>query len=113
MEDRLITILQQFGFPVFRQGSMNNEDGYPENFFTFWNNESTDHAHYSNDEYGVTWNFDVNFYSSDPVSTYEYLEKARLALKSDGWIITGRGYDVASDEASHTGRGMNALYLET
>lgn len=112
MEDNLIQILESLGYPVYRQGSMSDEDSYPETFFTFWNNESLDHAHYDNSDYGTSWNFDVNVYSSDPSLTYSVLNEARALLKAAGWIISGKGYDIASDEATHTGRGMNAQYLE-
>lgn len=112
MEDNLIQILESLGYPVFRQGSMSDEDSYPETFFTFWNNESVDHSHYDNSEYGTAWDFDVNVYSDDPTLTYSVLEEARLLLKAAGWIISGKGYDIASDEATHTGRGMNAQYLQ-
>ena len=118
MEDILIGILEGLTtpagtYPVFRQGSLTEEQPYPETFFTFWNNLSEDHAHYDNAEYGTRWEFDVNVYSVDPVQTYDLLDAARAALKSEGWIISGRGYDVPTDEPTHTGRGMSVLYLET
>ena len=112
MEDNLIEILSTFGYPVYKQGSMSADNAYPETFFTFWNNDSEDHSHYDDTNYGIVWDFDVNVYSSDPENTYSVLENARAALKTAGWIIGGKGYDVISDEATHTGRGMNALYLE-
>ena len=40
------------------------------------------------------------------------LESAREALKENGFIIDGLGYDVLSDEETHTGRGMEALYQQ-
>ena len=113
MEDNLIEILSTFGYEVYRQCSMSDDEEYPETFFTFWNNDSPDHAHYDNSEYGTAWDFDVNVYSSDSALTYSVLADARIALKAAGWIIPGKGYDVASDEPTHTGRGINALYLET
>lgn len=113
MEDNLIEILSSFGYEVFRQGSMSDDEEYPETFFTFWNNDSPDHAHYDNSEYGTAWDFDVNVYSTNPAFTYSLLADARIALKAAGWTISGKGYDVASDEPTHTGRGINALYLET
>lgn len=112
MEDNLIEILESFGYPVYRQGSLSDDAKYPDTFFTFWNNDSADHAHYDNSEYGTTWDFDVNVYSNDPDQVYSVLADARISLKAAGWIIPGKGYDVASDEATHIGRGMNALYLE-
>ena len=66
MEDDLIEILSGFGFPVFRQGSLTDTDAYPDSFFTFWNNDSPDQAHYDGNENGTEWDFDVNFYSTDP-----------------------------------------------
>ena len=113
MEDELITILSGLKYPVYRQGSMSDNDKYPDTFFTFWNNGSPDHAHYDNECYGTEWDFDVNVYSNNPQTTYDLLEQARTALKSNGWIIPSRGYDVGSDEPSHTGRGFQALYLQT
>ena len=112
MEDNLIEILSEFGFPVIRQGSLSDDDDYPDNFFTFWNNDSFDHSHYDDNEYGIEWDFDVNFYSIDPNITYSTLSQAIVNLKSLGWIISGQGYDVASDEPTHTGRGVNAKYLQ-
>ncbi|MCI8868156.1 MAG: hypothetical protein HFE61_08500 [Anaerotignum sp.] len=112
MEDLLLSTLGRLGYPVFRQGSFSKKDKYPEHFFTFWNNSSADGAHYDNGAVSCIWDFDVNFYSTDPALAYGALEKARQALKENGFIISGKGYDVGSDEATHTGRGMNALFLE-
>ena len=100
MEDKLIEILETFGYPVVRQGSLGPDEEYPDSFFTFWNNDSPDHAHYDNAEYGTEWDFDVNFYSIDPEKTYQVLADARIKLKQNKWIIPGKGYDVASDEVT-------------
>ena len=112
MEDKLIELLETFGYPVFRQGSMADDAEYPDSFFTFWNRDSSDHAHYDNNEYGIEWVFDVNFYSNNPALTYSQLAAARTLLKENGWVVSGKGYDMASDEITHTGRGMTALFLE-
>lgn len=112
--DTLIDILStKFEVPVYRQGSMSEDEAYPEEFFTFWNNGSEDHAHYDNDDYGIEWSFDVNFYSANPDRTYSVLDEARAELKKHGFIIDGRGYDVMSDEPTHTGRGIGVLFLQT
>lgn len=112
MEDNLIELLESFGFPVIRQGSLSEDENYPQNFFTFWNNESADHAHYDNSEYGNDWDFDVNFYSIDPEQTYTVLANARTLLKQNGWIVPSKGHDVASDEPTHTGRGFQTMFLQ-
>lgn len=112
MEDALITILESFNYPVFRQGSMSDDDAYQETFITFWNNDSPDHSHYDNSEYGTEWDFNVYVYSSDPSMTYSLLDEIRAELKANGWIPTSKGFDVASDEPTHTGRGIECLYLQ-
>ena len=112
MEDALFTILEAFKVPVYRQGSMSADAEYPETFITFWNNSSDDHAHYDNNEYGTSWNFNVYVYSADPSTTYSLLADIRTAAKAAGWIPTSNGYDVQSDEATHTGRGIELLYLQ-
>lgn len=112
MEDKLIELLETFGYPVYRQGSLSNDATYPDSFFTFWNNQSPDHAFYDNTEYGTEWDFDVNFYSNDPDLTYSKLLEAKALLKQNGWVVPGKGHDVMSDEPSHTGRGISALFLE-
>ena len=113
MEDNLIQILETLGYPVFRQGSMSDEEVYPSTFLTFWNNNSPNHAHYNNNEYGTDWDFNIFVYSEDAALTYSVLLEARTALKEAGWITPSKGFDVASDEATHTGRGLEVFYLET
>jgi hypothetical protein len=105
--------LESFGYPVFLQGSLTEDDPYPESFFTFWNNDSYDGSHYDNDVIYYVWNFDVNFYSTDPALVSAMLLEAKAVLKSNGFIVNGKGYDVATDEPTHTGRGINALIIET
>lgn len=111
MEDNLIEILESFGYPVYRQGSMSADESYPETFLTFWNFDSPDHSHYDNTDYGTEWGFNVYSYSSDPETTYSLLDSVRTALKEAGWIVRGKGFDVASDEETHTGRGLEVYRL--
>ena len=112
MEDKLIEILSGFKVPVYRQGSMSDDEAYPETFFTFWNNDSPDHSHYDNEDYGCEWWYNIYVYSEDPEKTYQLLNEARLGLKRAGWICLGRGFDVQSDEETHTGRGLEVIYMQ-
>lgn len=112
MKDLLIELLESFKYPVFLQGSMAEDEDYPESFFTFWNNSSPEWHHYDNKPSGFVWDFDVNFYSTDPTLVNSMLEEARTLLKANGFIVSGKGYDLASDEPTHTGRGMNARIIE-
>ncbi len=112
MKDSLIAVLESFGYPVFQHGSLNEDDDYPDSFFTFWNNETYNDHFYDNSENYTVWDFDVNFYSTDPVLVDEMLVRAGEKLKESDFIVRGEGYDVASDEITHTGRGMNVLKIE-
>lgn len=113
MEDTLITLLERLGFPVYRQGSLAGDAEYPDDFFTFWNTDSPDHAHYDNKDYGTGWAYQIAFYSNNPANTYSVLADAIASLKAAGWIVNGKGYDAGSDEISHTGRAVETYYLET
>lgn len=113
VEDTLIEILESFSLPVIRQGSLPPDEAYPPAFITFWNNETIEHSAYDNETTSITYDYDVNVYASDPEVTYSQLRQIGAALKAQGWIITDFGFDIASDEITHTGRGMQAVYLET
>lgn len=113
MEDELLKILESFDYPVYRQGSMSNEERYPETFITFWNNQSPDHAHYDDTNYGTAWDYNVYVYSSNPEKIYELMLDIRSALKNNKWIVPTKGQDINSDEATHTGRMIEIYYLET
>lgn len=100
--------MSTFGYPVIRQGSVTT---YEDAFFTFWNNDTYDTSYYDNTNKSRVYDYDVNFYSTSPVLTYSKLREAVTLLKQHDYIVSGDGYDLASDEGTHTGRGINVLYL--
>lgn len=112
MEDRLIELLNTFKYPVIRQGSLSENEPYPDTFFTFWNNDESEHTAYDNQTASVVYDFDVNVYSTDPDKAYSLLKDARNLLKDNGFVPTSRGYDVASDEKTHIGRGINVVKVD-
>lgn len=112
MDENLITLLETFGYPVIRQGSLPPEQNYPDTFFTFWNNIQEEHSAYDNDTFNTEHSFDVNVYSCDTDKVFDLLERARILLKQNGWIITTMGYDVGSDEITHIGKGMQVTFLQ-
>lgn len=109
---KLNDTLSALGYPVLLQGSMSPETAYPDDFITWWNNETHDVRHFDNRRVGIVWDFDVNCYSSDPEKVYQMTDEVIDCLKRDGFQISGMGYTVASDEPTHTGRGLNVLYVE-
>ena len=109
----LITLATEFkNYPVYLQGSMSDTEAYPQSFFTYWNNDTSDSAFYDNSESETIWDFDLNFYSSDPTTVNTTLITAKSALRAVGFICQGAGYDVVSDEKTHTGRGMNISFIQ-
>lgn len=112
MEDILIQLLESFGYPVMRQGSLPADQAYPDTFFTFWNSTEDGQSFYDNDTASVVYDFDVNVYSTSPDTAYSLLTESRKLLKGNGWIIATRGFDVPSDEITHVGRGMIVQYLK-
>lgn len=112
MKDLLIKTLEPFGYPIFQQGSLNIDEPYPETFFTFWNNVTDENSHYNNKPNNYVWDFDLNVYSSDPNKVDDLLMKAKEKLTKKGFIAGGKGYDVASDEPTHIGRGINVQIIE-
>ena len=112
MKNLLINNLKEFNYPIYQQGSLSRDEPYPNNFFTFWNNNSDDDSFYDNNPIKTIWDFDLNFYSIDPELANEMLIKAKKKLKEKGFIVSGKGYDVASDEPTHVGRGINVKKTE-
>lgn len=110
MEDLLIEVLEGFGYPVFLQGSLLPEEPYPDDFFTFWNNDSYGNSYYDNSEASTVYSYDVNFYSINPERVYTKLREAVRALKSAGFIVSGDGHTVSVDDEAHDGRGIDVLF---
>lgn len=113
MEDLLISTLESaLGYDVRLQGSLLPDESYPDHFFTYWNRTADGAAFYDNDESAVLWVYDLNFYSIDADAVYTKLMEAKALLKAAGFIVTGAGYSVMSDEPTHTGRGISVLYSQ-
>lgn len=114
MKDKLIKLLEdEFKYPVLLQGSLGPDDAYPPSFFTIWNSATPDHSNYDNTTIDWAWYFDVNFYSTDPALVNTVLWQAAEHLKGNGFILlTGKGYDLMSDEITHTGRGISVAIIE-
>lgn len=112
MEDLLIELLETYGYPVYQQGSLSADEPYPDSFFTFWNNSAEGKAFYDNEENAILWDDNVYFYSSDPLLVNTKLLEVKQLLREHGFIVTGAGFPVPSDEVTHTGRGIGVTFLE-
>ena len=112
MEDVLIQVLENLGYPVRLQGSLLPDEPYPDSFFTYWNDSADGISFYDGDEGAILWTYSLNFYSSDPLLVNSKLIEAKKLLKLSGFIISGAGHSVVSDEPTHTGRGITVLYRQ-
>ena len=112
MEDLLISTLEALGFPVMLQGSLLPDEPYPNSFFTFWNDSADGDSYFDNNENAIIWSYSLNFYSCDPVKVNSELMRAKEILKAHKWVVNGAGYDVMSDEPTHTGRGISIFYRQ-
>lgn len=113
MEDLLIETLETFGYPVRLQGSLLEDEPYPDNFFTFWDNGSSGESYYDNGEVSTLFHYDVNFYSVDSALVYIRMREAKRVLEASGFLVDGEGHTVMSDEKTHDGRGFDVLYIKT
>ena len=112
LEDLLKLLEDTYGYPVYLQGSMSSDDTYPDNFFTYWINESNDESHYDNNGNAIVWDYDLNFYSNNPLTVHSMMLNIKKLLKQNNFTVSGAGYSVMSDETTHTGRGINVLYRQ-
>lgn len=94
------------------QGTINEDEAYPETFITFWTNYTDDNEHLDDEVVSVDWNFSVNFYSSDPALVNSKPDEIRTALKAAGFIPQGKGNDIISDQPSHTGWTIDFIIKE-
>lgn len=113
MKQKLVDILETFcPDNVFLQGTRNPNEAYPPELLTFWTNYTEDRAHYDNKVDSVKWNFYVMYYADDPTLVNTKPLKIAAALKAAGFVQQGKGNDVLSDEATHTGWAMEFTYSE-
>ena len=112
MDRALTKIVEQRGYPVRLQGSLLQNEPYPPNFYTYWNDAADGTGYYSNEEGAILWQFSLMFYGIDPNLVNTELLEVKILLKKAGWTVSGAGYSVMSDEPTHTGRGITVLYRQ-
>lgn len=113
MKELLISVLETIcPNNVFLQGTLAENEQYPESFITFWTDYTDDNSHYDNAVHSINWSFTVIFYSSNPALVLSKPAEIRTALKAAGFIPQGRGNDTPSDQPSHTGWAMDFIYTE-
>ena len=112
MKEKLISTLEELDFPVMLQGSLGEENEYPDSFITFWCDDTEDNQHFDNDAHATYWTFSVIFYSNNPILVNTVPSVIRALLKGAGFIPQGKGNDIPSDEPTHTGWAMEFIGTE-
>lgn len=112
MKAELYDLLGSLGYEVYEQGSFTDEKEYPDSFFTVWNDDTAAHSHYNNVETATTWEFTIYFYSTSPLLCVDVINIVKTLLQKNRWIVPGKGRDAASDAKSHSGRMIEAYFIE-
>jgi len=114
VKNNLITTLETAfpNYPVFLQGTLEDDEAYPNSFITVWTPFTLDNTHYNNATYAIDWHFSVLFYSNNPTLIGTVPDSIRSTLKAAGYIADGKGNDIPSDVPTHTGWAMDFIYKE-
>lgn len=106
------TLESSFNYPVYVQGTIDENEEYPGSFITVWTSDTADNAHYDNETTSVDWYFNVIFYSDSPALIESEPPKIIAALKAAHFIPQGKGHDIPSDTPTHTGWVIEFIYKE-
>lgn len=112
MWSKLEEAFEEVGLEYARQGSYTDESQYPESFFTFWNAGTPEGGFYDDKAHKAVWIWYVYFYTKDASLLYSKLEDLITILKEKGFIIEGKGQDVASGSPDYSGRYIKIKYIE-
>lgn len=108
IKELLISILEESGFEVFKQGSLLPSKSYPNSFWTFYNIDSEE-LYYDDEAYAVLKQFTICFYTNNPSILQDTVSKMRKKLKENDFIVSAET-DINSDEPNHTGVGFICIY---
>lgn len=103
---RLFELFDEIGLPYFRQGSMSDED-YQPSFFTFWNVDTPQDAHYDNELHRFNEYVQIGFYTNDASKIYSQLDVNGTfynKAKEKGFVIAALPQDAPADKENYFGR---------
>lgn len=116
MKQKLIAAVATCGFvegkTLVLQGTLDPAQPYPDDFVTIWTDYTADNSHFDNVVNSVDWSFTVIYYSNDPEKIATKPIEIIAALRAAGFVPQGKGQDIPSDEATHTGWAMEFIGVE-
>lgn len=110
--DLLIETIRGVGYDPILQGTMTENETYPDSFVTFFC-DGSEERFFDDESVGTVWSFSVIFYTCDPSLFSTEPQRIRKALKAAGFIPQGKGTDILSDEPTHPGWANDYLFFET
>lgn len=111
--EALEAVLEDTGLPYFRQGSLMEDEPYPDSFFTFWNLSTEEERFYDDEPHAAVWTWQVYFYTRDPSLLYSQMDALLASARSAGFIPASRAFDLASDLDEWSGRTVRLQYVQT
>ncbi len=109
---KLEEVFEELGLDYSRQGSYTDDSEYPPSFFTFWNYDTPEGGYFDNDSHRSIWYWQVYYYTNNASTLYSMIDELVAVAKEKGFIIEGRGQDIASDRPDYMGRTIRLKYME-
>lgn len=107
----LYEVLEMLGLDVYRQGSMTEDQEYPEAFLTFWEHDC-ETIHYDNRSIKALHYVWIYVYAS-PKEMQKWQKKVKNVLeKTKNIVIQKEFIDVGSDVQTHIGKMLSICVAE-
>lgn len=102
-------VFELIDVPIYRQGSLAENEAYPdETFCTYWMRSDDLDAWYDNRPRKREITCDINIYSNDYDTMSQKIQKIRDdCIEND--IVTSSIHDLASDDINYTGQGVTVI----
>ena len=108
----MISLIQdEFGYPVYIQGSFGENDPYPPAFFTYWEWAGGGLTNYDNTGYSHYHEFDLNFFSNDAQLCNDIIDAAIKILKNNDYQMLNYGRNRASNVPGWIGKGVSVTKM--
>ena len=110
IKEKIIDVLGAFNLPLYLQGTMAENEPYPERFLTFFVHSADDESFFDDEATQEVYGVAIMYYDADPERVETFPKNELIPeLKEAGFIKTGNGIDVLSDEPTHTGKAFEFL----
>ena len=109
MIEDLIKIIEEIG-EIYMQGSFEQDEELPTNFFTYFNFENDQGEFRDNKPTYIDRYYTLNYYTKD-IKTMNIVDEAITKLKENGWVIKIYPHQVFADEG-YKGLSSTIIYTE-